>query len=56
MTTATTNTDLRAGIAACTSLNALERFVRKNRNALDVVFDCCDYWVYEALVLRIEGE
>ena len=51
-----TTTEIKIAIAKCSTLNALERLVRKNHQVLDVVFDVCDYWVYEALVLRIEGE
>ena len=51
-----TITEIKVAIAKCNTLNALERLVRKNHQVLDVVFDVCEYWVYEALVLRIEGE
>lgn len=49
-------TDLKGGIALCQSLDELEAFVRKHPKALDVVFDVCEHWVYEVLVLRMEGE
>ena len=51
-----TITEIKVAIAKCSTLNALERLVRKNHQVLDVVFDVCEYWVYEALVLRVEGE
>ena len=49
-------TDFRSAIASCEDLDALESLVRKNHKALDAVFEICEYWIYEALVLRIEGE
>ena len=50
------NTNHRAAIATCESLDELEAYVIKNPKALDVVFNVCEHWVYEALVIRIEGE
>ena len=51
-----TNTDHRAAIALCESLDQLQEYVQKQPKALDVVFDVCEHWVYEALVIRMEGE
>ena len=51
-----TTTDHRAAIALCESLDQLQDYVQKQPKALDVVFDVCEHWVYEALVIRIEGE
>ena len=51
-----TTSDIRASIASCESLDELETLVRKTPGALDVVFDICEHWIYETLVLRIEGE
>ena len=52
----TTTTDHRAAIALCQSLDQLQDYVQKQPKALDVVFDVCEHWVYEALVIRMEGE
>lgn len=46
-------TDHRAAIALCDSLDSLESYVTRNPKALDVVFDVCEYWVYEALCIRL---
>jgi len=51
-----TTTDHRAAIALCESLDQLQDYVQKQPKALDVVFDVCEHWVYEALVIRMEGE
>ena len=51
-----TTSEIRTSIARCESLDQLETLVRKTPGALDVVFDNCEYWIYEALVMRIEGE
>ena len=51
-----TTTDHRAAIALCESLDQLQEYVQNQPKALDVVFDVCEHWVYEALVIRIEGE
>jgi|TARA_Y100000015_G_C2320382_1_gene56393 hypothetical protein len=48
--------DHRAAIALCESLDQLETYVNKNPKALDVVFEVCEHWVYEALVMRQENE
>ena len=47
------STDHRAAIALCDSLDSLETYVTRNPKALDVVFDVCEYWVYEALCFRL---
>jgi len=47
------NTDHRAAIALCGSLDELEAYVKQQPTALDVVFDVCEYWVYEALAFRL---
>ena len=52
----TKSTDHRAAIALCDSLDSLETYVARHPKALDVVFDVCEHWVYEALVIRMEGE
>ncbi len=51
-----TTTDHRAAIALCESLDQLQEYVQSQPKALDVVFDVCEHWVYEALVIRMEGE
>ena len=50
----TKSTDHRAAIALCDSLDSLESYVTRNPKALDVVFDVCEYWVYEALCIRLD--
>ena len=45
--------DHRAAIAVCQSLDSLETYVTENPEALDVVFDICEYWIYEALCIRL---
>ena len=47
------STDHRAAIALCGSLDELEAYVKQQPTALDVVFDVCEYWVYEALAFRL---
>lgn len=46
-------TDHRAAIALCDSLDSIQAYVTIYPEALDVVFDVCEYWVYEALCIRL---
>ena len=49
----TKSTDHRAAIALCDSLDSIQSYVTIYPEALDVVFDVCEYWVYEALCIRL---
>ena len=48
--------DHRAAIALSESLDQPEAYVNRNPEALDVVYQVCEHWVYEALVIRQERE
>ena len=49
-------TDHKLAIGLCQSLDELESYVNDHPKALDVVYEVCEHWIYEALVIRQEGE
>jgi len=48
--------DHKLAISRCQSIDELEAYVNDNPKALNVVYEICEHWIYEALVIRKEGE